>query len=251
MNDLVESLKQIARQAGEVIMEIYGSDDFGTELKEEPGYTSPITKADKGANDVIVSRLEKISSYPVISEENDRRSVDTDKFWLVDPLDGTKGFIDRNGEFTVNIALIENGEPVLGVVYVPASQVLYWGGKNVKAHKQIDGQAAKEIRAAYKGKVPVVFTSRRHRSPRLQKFLDDLGEYKEVSMDSSLKFCLIAEGAASIYPRFRQTYLWDTAAADAVVRAAGGTVLDLKGNPLSYWPNRNLENPNFIAQAKA
>lgn len=251
MNDLVEQLKQIARQAGDVIMEVYSSGDLGTQIKKEPGYISPITRADKAANDIIVSQLEKISRYPIISEENDRRTVESDKFWLVDPLDGTKGFVDQNGEFTVNIALIDKGEPVLGVVYVPAKRLLYWGGKSVKAHKQEGDHPSAPIRAVFKGKVPVVFTSRRHRGQQLEEFLDEMGEYKEVSMDSSLKFCLIAEGAATVYPRFWQTHLWDTAAADAVVRAAGGSVHDLKGKPLGYYPKGDLINPYFIAKTRA
>lgn len=248
MNDLVEPLKQVARQAGDVIMEVYGSDDFGTEIKEESGFASPITKADKAANDIIVRQLEKISEYPIISEENDRRTAKSDKFWLVDPLDGTKGFVAKNGEFTVNIALIDKGEPVLGVVYAPAKHILYWGGKDVNAHKQEDDHSGQEIRAIYKGDIPIVFTSRRHRGQQMEEFLHNLGEHKELIMDSSLKLCLIADGSAAIYPRFWQTHLWDTAAADAIVRAAGGSVRDLQGNALSYYPKSDLINPYFIAK---
>lgn len=242
MQELLEKVCVIAQKAGNAIMEVYESDDFDIQTKSDD---SPVTAADHAANEIIVGELSKIANYDVISEEGEHIAK-TEKFWLVDPLDGTKEFIKQNGEFTVNIALVEDSEPILGVVYVPAKGVLYAGARALGAWKVEKGQKS-PIKSDYKNAVPTVVVSRSHRDEKMDKLLKAIGEHKEVSMGSSLKLCLIAEGKAQLYPRLAPTMLWDTAAADAIVRAAGGTVRSLTGQPLSYSPQKNLRNPFFVA----
>lgn len=243
----LQQVEVIARQAGAAIMEVYDSADFNIELKDDK---SPLTKADKLASEIIEVELLKIADYEVISEENNERSGRAERFWLVDPLDGTKEFIKRNGEFTVNIGLIENGRPVLGVVYAPVLDRLYAGVENEGAYVIEASAEPRPIRATFDGSVPVIVTSRSHKDERTQKLLDKIGEYEETSMGSSLKLCLIAEGKAELYPRLAPTYLWDTAAADAVVRSAGGTVKNELGQLLEYYPVKSLKNPYFIVAAE-
>lgn len=243
----IDELVEIARLAGDAIIDVYNSDDFGIESKG--GEVPLLTKADKVANDIIIKELGKISKYPVISEENNIRGVEDDRFWLVDPLDGTKEFVKRNGEFTVNIALIENGEPVIGVVYAPVLKIFYIGSKSDGAYKIANG-SKNGIKAEFHEKVKKVVTSRSHKDEKTTEYLSKLGEFEEVSMGSSLKLCLVAEGAAAIYPRLGPTCLWDTAAADAVVRAAGGSVEDTDGKKLIYNPSESIKNPFFIARVK-
>jgi 3'(2'), 5'-bisphosphate nucleotidase len=242
-SNLLEKVVDIAREASDAIMEIYESDDFEVELKEDD---SPLTKADRAAHEIIEEGLQKIAEYPVVSEEGNHNINGAKKFWLVDPVDGTKEFIKKNGEFTVNIALIENEEPILGVVSVPAKNVLYAGEKSQGAYKIDENGNKDEISAQFKGKVPKIVASRSHRDSRVDKLLEAIGEHEEVSMGSSLKLCLVAEGEAQIYPRLAPTCLWDTAAADAVVRSAGGKVRGLDGNALKYRPAENIKNPFFV-----
>lgn len=244
MQELLNQCIDIARHAGDAIMEIYRSDDFGVEIKDN---NTPLTKADLASNKIIEDGLKQISNLPIVSEEASHDSMGSNEFWLVDPIDGTKEFINQNGEFTVNIGLVKNGEPVLGVVYVPAKDVLYAGVKGEGAFK-VEGGAQKPIRAEFTGDVTVVVASRSHRDERLDAFLEKLGDYQEINMGSSLKLCLVAEGKAAIYPRFAPTSLWDTAAADAVVRAAGGNTKDVDGNVLTYDPGKNILNPYFIVR---
>lgn len=243
----IHKLVEIARLAGDAIMDVYNSNDFGIENKG--GEVPLLTKADKDANNIIVAELKKLSKLPIISEENDVREITNKMFWLVDPLDGTKEFVKRNGEFTVNIALIENDEPVMGVVYAPAIDVTYFGSKDNGSYKITDG-IKKPIKAEFHGKVKKVVTSRSHKDEKTVEYLDKLGEYEEVSMGSSLKLCLVAEGDAFVYPRLGPTCLWDTAAADAVVRAAGGSVEDTEGKSLEYIPSKSIKNPFFIVRSK-
>jgi len=245
MKQMLEDCKALARQAGDAIMEVYKSDDFEVEIKNDSFY-SPLTKADKIANKVIEVGLRRISKYPIVSEESNHSVKDSDMFWLVDPVDGTKEFIKRNGEFTVNIGLIKDGKPVLGVVYAPAKKIMYFAAVKIGAYKQEDGKEPVRIVTINRHAVSAVVVSRSHLDEETKKFLHRLGEQRIVSMGSSLKLCLVAEGQASVYPRFAPTSLWDTAAADAVVRAAGGTVTDLRGRNLVYSPTQSLLNPYFI-----
>ncbi|MCG6976093.1 MAG: 3'(2'),5'-bisphosphate nucleotidase CysQ [Acidiferrobacterales bacterium] len=244
---LLEPVCKIARQAGEEILKVYNS-DFAVEDKADG---SPLTAADRAAHQTIVSELAKLTpAMPILSEE----ASDIDyavrsqwqRYWLVDPLDGTKEFVKRNGEFTVNIALIENGEPVLGVVYVPVSGVIYFGCRGSGAFKQTrDGKAAAITVQTYQGGPARVVASRSHASPALEQFLDAVGEVETISMGSSLKLCLVAEGAADVYPRLGLTSEWDTAAAQAVVETAGGKVTTVNGEPLVY-NKEDILNPWFV-----
>jgi 3'(2'), 5'-bisphosphate nucleotidase len=249
-SQLLKGVKALARNAGDAIMQIYESGDFEAEVKKEGDFVSPLTKADKVSNGIIVSGLKELSEFPVISEEGSHDAGDGDTFWLVDPIDGTKEFIKRNGEFTVNIGLVKNHKPVLGVVYAPAKEVVYYATAEAGAFKQEEGKTPIKITAEHKGKVPTVVASRSHMNEETEAFLGKLGEHQTISMGSSLKLCLVAEGKASVYPRFTPTSLWDTAAAEAVVRAAGGTVTDFRGKPLPYDPKREILNPFFIVTAK-
>jgi 3'(2'), 5'-bisphosphate nucleotidase len=246
---LLEPAEEIARTAGGKILEIYNSDEFAVEEKDD---RSPLTAADMASHHAIVDGLKALTpDIPVLSEESkslpfeERSSWQT--YWLVDPLDGTKEFIKRNGEFTVNIALIHDGVPVLGVVHVPVTGVTYKACEGLGAYKQEAGSEPRKItvRTLTGGPVLVV-GSRSHRGESLNAFLEKVGEHEMVSMGSSLKICLVAEGAADIYPRLGLTSEWDTAAAQCVVEQAGGTVTDTDMQPLRYNTKDSLLNPFFL-----
>jgi 3'(2'), 5'-bisphosphate nucleotidase len=248
----IQAVINIARDAGEKIMEVYARDDFGTRVKSDD---SPLTEADLAAHHVIVDGLKALSAdIPVLSEESSdipwEQRQQWETYWLVDPLDGTKEFIKRNGEFTVNIALVENNEAVLGVVYAPVLDVTYYGDEN-GAFKITEGGETLpiEVVAHQEGESWKVVGSRSHAGDSLVAFLGELGEHEMVSMGSSLKLCLVAEGVAHIYPRLGPTSEWDTAAAHAVVNAAGGEVIVAEtGEPLQYNTKESLLNPFFIVQ---
>lgn len=246
--DLLDSVVAIARRAGREILAIYGS-DFTVETKHDH---SPLTAADEASHRLIVAELGRLTpGLPVWSEES--AGVDYaersrwQRFWLVDPLDGTKEFISRNGEFTVNIALVHGHEPVLGVVHVPVLGRDYYGGAGAGAYRR-DGEAtARPITVLRPAASPVrVVGSRSHAGHSLDAFLRHLGPHELVAMGSSLKFCLVAEGAADVYPRLGPTSEWDTAAAQAVVEAAGGVVTDLEGQRLRYNRGPQVLNPHFL-----
>ncbi len=247
---LIDSVIAIARDAGDAIMEIYKR-DFSIYEKDDK---SPLTEADLAAHNLIVHGLSQLDcQYPVLSEENATISWEERQrwsvYWLVDPLDGTKEFIKKNGEFTVNIALICNGRPVFGVVYAPAIETLYWGAEGYGSFKQQGNAEAGAIApvAHQTGEAWKVVGSRSHPSPDMAAFLEELGgEHEMLAMGSSLKLCLVAEGAAHIYPRLGPTCEWDTGAAQAVVEAAGGLVTTLDGNPLRYNQKAELLNPYFV-----
>jgi len=244
----------LARTAGAAIMQVYRSEDFGASSKAD---NSPLTLADMAAHNCIVAGLSKLASgYPILSEEDANINYTLRKewtcFWLVDPLDGTKEFIKRNGEFTVNIALIEDGVPVLGVVYAPVLDVSYYAARGHGAFVQRDGEVARSIKAiAHTAGSPIkVVASRSHSDARTAALLQKLGEHECISMGSSLKLCLVAEAAAHFYPRLGPTMEWDTAAAHAVVSEAGGMVCDLNEQPLRY-NKENLHNPEFLVLQKS
>lgn len=232
-------------------MEVYGR-EFSTVAKEDQ---SPLTEADLASHRTILAALEKINpSIPILSEESKAVSYEArsswSRFWLVDPLDGTKEFIKRNGEFTVNIALIENGEPVLGVVHAPVLGVTYGAARGVSAFKEAEGERTEIRVASDSGGVLRVVASRSHAGPETEAFIAGLGrEVELVSIGSSLKLCLVAEGAADLYPRLGPTMEWDVAAAQAVVEGAGGTVTDLQGEALRYNKEKLL-NPNFVVRSE-
>ena len=249
---LLAPLLDIARSAGEQIMRVYGT-AFSVDVKADQ---SPVTDADLAAHKVILADLKRITpDLPVLSEESstlpfaERRRWDS--YWLVDPLDGTKEFINRNGDFTVNIALIQAGRPVVGVVYVPVTGLAYYGCVGVGAFRRDkDGQAAPiKTRKLIAGSPVKVVASRSHRGELLDGYLARLGPHETVSRGSSLKFCLVAEGAADVYPRLGPTSEWDTGAGHAVLLAAGGDVVSAEGGPLKYNAKESLLNPHFIAFA--
>lgn len=246
----ISELEPIARAAGEAIMTIYRQ-PFAVEYKQDE---SPLTAADKGAHEVIAAALATLTpDIPVLSEESGpevmAERLGWSRYWLVDPLDGTKEFVARNGEFTVNIALIQDGKPVWGLVYAPVPDRLWYGGKGLGAWR-IDesGTAAIKTHAHVEGEAWKVVGSRNHLSQATRDYLAPLGEIELVSMGSSLKFCIIAEGGAELYPRLAPTCEWDTAAAQAVLEGAGGSVTQLDGSPLRYT-KPDILNPWFVARA--
>lgn len=251
--DYLDEVVRLARLAGAAIMDVYQKDGLQATVKFDH---SPLTLADIASHKVIVDGLAELTPLiPILSEESDcvqyAERGQWNLFWLVDPLDGTKEFIKRNGEFTVNIALIENGVPVLGVVFAPALDVCYFAGINAGAFVQRGLAEAQRItvKPAITGDVINVVASRSHSDARTQTLLNQLGNYQCISMGSSLKLCLVAEGVAHFYPRLGPTMEWDTAAAHAVVNAAGGIVCDLTGKPL-YYNKVDMHNPEFFVLAK-
>jgi 3'(2'), 5'-bisphosphate nucleotidase len=253
----VHRIVEIARLAGEAIMKVYVR-DFEVEVKDDQ---SPLTEADRNANAVIVEALQSTYPHiPVLSEESKmipyEERKDWEYFWLVDPLDGTKEFIKKNDEFTVNIALIHNQEPVLGVVYLPVTKVAYYSVRSQGAWVQQEGGAPAQLGTHvvnYRNKNQVqVVASRSHLTKEVEDFVSELQtagkQVDYISAGSSLKFCLVAEGKADVYPRFGPTMEWDTAAAHAVAAGAGRKVIQPgTGEPLLY-NKENLLNPWFIVE---
>jgi len=248
--ELVEPIVALSRQAGDAILEVYAT-DFDVQAKDDD---SPLTQADMASHHVIDQGLKDLTpGIPVISEESGLPDFDErgqwDMYWLIDPLDGTKEFVNRNGEFTVNIALIDGNRPVLGVVHVPVTNKTYTGCEGVGATVRDDGGAPQFIEVAGETSDPVrVVGSRSHRGASLDAFLEQLGDVEMLAMGSSLKFCIVAEGKADIYPRLGLTSEWDTAAAQAVVEQAGGAVVELDGSPLAYNAKADILNPYFLVR---
>ncbi len=239
----------IALLAGKAIMAVYEG-EIAVSRKED---SSPLTQADLAAHDIITNGLAGIDpSIPVISEESSAIPFDERKkwnrYWLVDPLDGTREFIKRNGEFTVNIALIEDHMPVMGVVYAPALDLLFHAIKGEGAYRQLGNGAPQRIRARNFDPTQVtVAGSRSHAGERLLAFLDRIGPHMLISMGSSLKICLVAEGRADVYPRLGLTSEWDTAAAQCILEEAGGQIVGTNGQVLRYNTKDSLLNPEFFA----
>ena len=249
---LFETLLPVARMAGEAIMEVYAAGTVQVQRKQDG---SPVTAADKAAHRVLAGELAPLlPDCPVVSEEDEaslqhRRA--TGRFWLIDPLDGSKEFIARNGEFTVNIALVEAGRTVLGVVYAPALDVLYWGGEGLGAWRDARGEVTKLQTSPMPPNGPqAVVASKSHLNEQTRGWIARLGEAELVQAGSSLKFCRVAEGRAECYPRLAPTCEWDTAAAQAVLEGAGGAVLDMRGQPLRYG-KADVRNPAFVAVCDA
>jgi 3'(2'), 5'-bisphosphate nucleotidase len=252
---LLEQVAAISRRAGLAIMEIYGQGvEAGIEVTHKAD-DSPLTQADLASHHIIVDALRDLApDLPCLSEEASGIDFATRsgwrEYWLVDPLDGTKEFIKRNGEFTVNIALVRDHEPALGVVHVPANGVTFIGARDLGAQCVFANGIAEAIHVRKPAASPLVIVgSRSHANPELDNYLSPLGEYELTSMGSSLKFCVIAEGKADFYPRLGPTSEWDTAAAHAVVVAAGGKVVMLDGRPLRYNTKDSLLNPEFLVIA--
>ncbi len=248
MKELLKDIEALAIKAGEAILEIYESGDFDVNHKADD---SPLTKADLASHNVIVAGLAALTpEIPILSEESASIPFEErqtwDKYWLVDPLDGTKEFIKKNGEFTVNIALIEQGKSILSVVYVPVSAVNYSAAVGVGVFKKADGKRSSIMVKKNSRFKPTVVGSRSHMSDEVKDYLSRLGQHELVSMGSSLKFCLVAEGQADLYPRLGLTSEWDTAAAQCIVEQAGGQVVTMDGKPLIYNTKDSLLNPHFM-----
>jgi len=249
----INNIVDIAKDAGDKILEIYNKESFDYQLKTD---NSPLTEADVAAHNLIQQRLEKITPMiPILSEESSSISWQErkqwDYYWLVDPLDGTKEFIKKNGEFTVNIALIYKHNPVLGVVHAPVLNETWMGERSKPAKKITQGNISTiKIKPHIKNEIYKVVGSRSHAGDSLNEFLDKLGKHEIISMGSSIKLCLVAEGRAHLYPRLGLTSEWDIAAAHAVVNAAGGEVVDYETKtPLKYNTKDSLLNPYFIVQS--
>lgn len=248
MKSLIDPVVALAIDAGQAILEVYSS-EFEVQSKDD---NSPLTQADLASHHCIVDGLEALTpGVPIISEESGLPSFEErsswDKYWLIDPLDGTKEFVNRNGEFTVNIALIENQKPVFGVVYVPVQNKTYIGCEGYGAERRDSDGSISRIQVAATSSDPVrVVGSRSHRGASLDAYLQNLGECDMIPMGSSLKFCVIAEGDADLYPRLGLTSEWDTAAAQAVVEQAGGSVVTLDGKAMKYNTKSDILNPFFF-----
>ena len=251
LTGLLAAIKAIAQRAGRAILEVYGT-DFEARAKADD---SPLTEADLRAHRLIVDELSRtIPQLPVLSEESSSEISAEERqrwgrYWLVDPLDGTKEFVARNGEFTVNIALIDNHRAVLGVVHIPVSDTTYSGIPGLGAWREANDRARASISVRRPAR-PVlrVLGSRSHASPRLVDALQAMGPHELISAGSSIKLCLVADGSADLYPRLGPTSEWDIAAGQAVIEAAGGQVVDLTtGEALRYNARPTLLNPDFLA----
>lgn len=245
----IDNMIPVLKQAGKVILDIYNKEGIEVNYKQDD---SPLTQADTAANAIIEDYLSANFDFPIISEEgtqldfSERKGYST--FWLVDPLDGTKEFINKNGEFTVNIALITNGLPVFGGIYVPVQDTYYFGDVNSGlAHKKIGDGELSVLKVNQKVNNLVAVGSKSHAKPEESEFYKKIGVQESVAVGSSLKFCLIAEGKADVYYRSGPTMEWDTAAGQAVVKAAGGNVYkDLSGTTEFSYNKESLLNGSFL-----
>lgn len=246
---LTEDICNIAKSAGKKILEIYNS-DFSISQKNDE---SPLTTADDASHKIICSSLKELTpEIPLLSEESAEIPFETRRqwqtYWLIDPLDGTREFIKKNGEFTVNIALIHEHKPVLGVIYIPVKDFTYNASRGYGVFKQSGSQDPVPIstRQTDAGNITLA-GSRSHGNEIQQRFIKELNNAEIIAIGSSLKFCLVAEGIVDIYPRFGPTSEWDTAAAQCIVEEAGGIVVDLDFKPLAYNSKSSLINPDFLA----
>jgi len=249
---LINDIIKLSIVAGQRIMEIYDT-DFGVEKKSD---NTPLTAADMAAHHTIVEGLSQLTpDIPILSEESANipfaERSQWQRYWLVDPLDGTREFVKRNGEFTVNIALIDNHESVLGVVYAPVTGDTYYASRGMGAFKKTLGDSANTGAVAIHSRrkradSTIIAGSRSHRGDSLEAFLQKIGDYEVISMGSSLKSCLVAEGHADIYPRLGPTSEWDTAAAQCIVEEAGGRITKTDMQPLRYNTKDELLNPHFL-----
>jgi 3'(2'), 5'-bisphosphate nucleotidase len=240
---------ELAEKASEAIIDIYHSANYGVETKLDD---TPVTLADKKSHEVIEVGLQQLTpDIPVLSEESDLSQIaerkEWTRYWLIDPLDGTKEFIAKTGEFTVNIALVDNHKPIFGVVYVPETKICYFAGSGCGAWKQV-GEETPELIQTGSGAEPltVAISARTDKEP-VESFLKNFAHYQFLIAGSSLKMCYIAEGEADIYPRLGPTSEWDTAAAQIILQQAGGGILDRNLKPLTYNVTESLLNPHFLA----
>jgi len=245
---LIISTIEIAKEAGEAISLIYNS-DFDYQIKKD---LSPITAADRLSHKIITERLKILTpEIPILSEENCdipyKIRSQWAQYWLVDPLDGTKEFIKKNGEFTVNISLIDNNSPIFGVIHLPVTNEVYWGSQVSGSFYSNENNDVKQIYVSDNHQNPIrLVTSRSHPSEMLNSLLEKLVDYDIIEVGSSIKFCHIASGRADLYPRFGLTSEWDTAAGEAIVSYAGGHVVTARGDSMNYNVKEDYLNPNFV-----
>ena len=249
----IDNIVKIAKSAGEAILEIYSDSNKSINISYKND-NSPLTAADKASNDIICNELKKISKeIPILSEEGQHTEFKErkkwDKFWLIDPLDGTKEFIKRNGEFTVNIALIDKGSPILGVVYAPVLDITWYGSSDSGSFIHKNNESRKIKIKDNENSIVKVVSSRSHaNNPKLEEYLKKFKHYELVKMGSSIKMCLVADGSADCYPRFGPTMEWDTGAAHAVVKFAGGNIFNINTHSELKYNKENLLNPGFIVK---
>lgn len=247
--EYLDKVLEAATEAGKAILDVYTNESYFIEYKQD---NSPLTIADKKAHEIIVSFLNE-TGLPILSEEGEKYSFSErqkwNTFWMIDPLDGTKEFVKRNGEFTVNIALINNGKPIFGVVYAPVLDKLYYGGSTIKSAHLIHNQKEIKLKNNRKSNSKItVVASRSHLNKDTQKFIDQFKEVEIISMGSSLKFMILAEGNANFYPRFAPTMEWDTAAAHAIVDVLGYKVINPETNKTLIYNKECLKNPYFLVK---
>ena len=242
--ELLDQVKSIAQEAGRAILQIYQQDDVGIQTKQDQ---SPLTQADLASHDIITKALKQLTpNIPILSEEGQILNGEVDTFWCVDPLDGTKEFIKKNDEFTVNIALIEQHQPVLGVIHIPVMNETFMALKGEGALKVQDNEIQTLIKQSDQNHSPPIFAvSRSHLNEKTKEFID-LYQARTIPAGSSLKLTLLAEGKADAYPRFGPTSLWDMAAGHAILKETGGEIYTLDQQPLVYNMNQIL-NPDLIA----
>jgi 3'(2'), 5'-bisphosphate nucleotidase len=250
MNRLLNEVVSLAKFAGNQILKIYQG-DFSVEYKMDE---SPITTADLASHNCICQGLRRLKpALPIISEESIPISFQErqnwEKYWLIDPLDGTKEFLERNGEFTINIALIEQFKPILGVIFVPSMNICYFAREGIGAYKQIGQNRPKKMHSKVwkEEQIITAVISRRHGLEKLKKFFKQFSKLNLLYCGSALKFCWVAEGLADIYPRFSPTFEWDTAAGQCILNEAGGQVIDSTGQELQYNRLYSLQTPDFLA----
>jgi len=241
---LLDHIKIIAEEAGQAILQIYQKNDLEVQIKSDQ---SPLTQADLASHQIIFELLKKLTpEVPIMSEEGDKLENNIETFWCIDPLDGTKEFIKSNGEFTVNIALIEDHQPILGVVHIPVSNETFTGMKGCGAQKIIDHQIYQLSKQQdVTRQTPIFAISRSHLNQATQDFIQQY-QAETIAAGSSLKLTMLAEGLVDAYPRFGPTSLWDMAAGHAILREAGCEIFDLNGKELSYRASQTI-NPSLIA----
>ena len=248
LSTALDNLVKISRKAGDEILDVYNG-TISVTLKDD---LSPLTDADRRSNKVITDQLSELyPDIPILSEEGQEINYSDRKgwnlFWLIDPLDGTKEFIKRNGEFTVNIALIENGHPIAGVVYAPTKDTFWYGAREIGSFKVDSDSDPEKISVINDSYNPIkIVSSRSHPSSKLQSYLDRFDSHEIIHMGSSLKICLVADGSAHIYPRLGPTMEWDSGAGHAVLKYAGGFLTDTTTEEELVYNKQNLLNPDFI-----
>ena len=243
----IQEIVKLAKQAGKIIMKHYQQSEIETSYKHD---SSPVSAADLESNELICHRLEQLYPHiPIISEENKNDSqIEENMIWMIDPLDGTKSFLNKTGEFTVNIGLIIDNKPKLGVVYSPLSDMVYYVGNDGIPYKE---PTPIQVRIIPKEGATILTSALSTNYPKLTQYLQSQKVNKIIPTSSAFKICMIAEGVADLYPRFGQTMEWDTAAGHAILNAAGGSITDLDNKPLTYGHfDKQYYNPEFIAKGK-